>query len=68
MELDIYIYGKNFARVSFMRRNVDVIVGRLYYKLCWLRQICFSKNRMIVYRGTEFFVSFTFLLKFVKDW
>lgn len=68
MELDIYIYGKNFARVSFMRRNVDVIVGRLYYKLCWLRQICFSKNCMIVYRGTEFFVSFTFLLKFVKDW
>ena len=51
-----------------MRRNVDVIVGRLYYKLCWLRQICFSRNRMIVYRGTEFFVSFTFLLKFVKDW
>lgn len=51
-----------------MRRNVDVIVGRLYYKLCWLRQICFSKNCMIVYRGTEFFVSFTFLLKFMKDW
>lgn len=51
-----------------MRRNVDVIVGRLYYKLCWLRQICFSKNRVIVYRGTEFFVSFTFLLKFMKDW